>query len=484
MSTRPPSPQSFYWHDYETTGISQWYDRPVQFGGVRTDAELNPLAEPLELYCRPSMDMLPDPGACLVTGITPQTAREKGLAEHLFSARVHQELSAPGTCAVGFNSIRFDDGFTRHMLYRNFYDPYAREWQNGNSRWDLLDTLRLCRALRPADIQWPQNEEGELSFRLEDLARANGIDADHAHDAVTDARMTLELARLVRTRQQRLFDYALALRDRRYAAALLEPSIGKQAVMHVSHFYGNSRCCTAMVLPLLQAPEEKWSVVAFDLNADPAPLFDAADDELQKLLAEEGPKALGLCRIDLHKCSLFAPLATLDAAGEERIGIDRALCKKRLGQLQAGMKRIGPRAAQIMSRTAQDEPCKDPERLLYGGGFLGDGDRALCEEVRASAPEQLAAREFDFRDQRMPELLFRYRARNFPETLDTQERARWEEYRYQRLTELDGGGLLLLDDYLAKIAMLQEQPQLNDNDRKVLQALEAWVDEVVADSSA
>ncbi len=70
------------------------------------------------------------------------------MIEAEFIARIHAELAHPGTCGVGYNSIRFDDEFTRYTLYRNFYDPYAREWQNGCSRWDIIDMLRLTRALR------------------------------------------------------------------------------------------------------------------------------------------------------------------------------------------------------------------------------------------------------------------------------------------------------------------------------------------------
>lgn len=139
---------SFYWHDYETWGTDPRRDRAVQFAGLRTDLDFNPIGRPLMVYAKPADDMLPQPGACLVTGITPQHARKEGVCEADFFRAVHDELSRPGTCALGYNSIRFDDEFTRYGLYRNFYDPYAREWQNGNSRWDIIDTVRLMRALR------------------------------------------------------------------------------------------------------------------------------------------------------------------------------------------------------------------------------------------------------------------------------------------------------------------------------------------------
>ena len=145
-------PDSFYWHDYETFGSDPARDRPVQFAGLRTDAELNPVGDPLVIYARPANDFLPHPEACLVTGIGPRLALERGERECEFIGRIHEQLALPGTCGVGYNSLRFDDEVTRHTLYRNFYDPYGREWQHGNSRWDVIDLVRTANALRPDGI--------------------------------------------------------------------------------------------------------------------------------------------------------------------------------------------------------------------------------------------------------------------------------------------------------------------------------------------
>ena len=166
---------TLYWHDYETFGADPARDRPAQFAGQRTDLDLNPVGEPLVVYCKPASDMLPQPEACLVTGITPQLAFQQGIIEAEFIAQIHKELAKPNTCTVGYNNLRFDDEFTRYTLYRNFYDPYAREYRNNNSRWDIIDMARMCYALRPAGIEWPKDEEGVPSFKLENLTQANGL---------------------------------------------------------------------------------------------------------------------------------------------------------------------------------------------------------------------------------------------------------------------------------------------------------------------
>ncbi len=125
---------TFFWHDYETFGRDPRRDWPAQFAGLRTDAELNPVGAPVTIYCRPPTDRLPDPQACLLTGITPQRCAAEGLAEHEFAAQVLAALGAPGTVGVGYNTIRFDDEFTRFLFWRNLIDPYAREWRDGCGR--------------------------------------------------------------------------------------------------------------------------------------------------------------------------------------------------------------------------------------------------------------------------------------------------------------------------------------------------------------
>ena len=190
------SANSIYWYDFETFGNNPRRDRASQFAGIRTDEDLNIIGDPLVMYCKPANDFLPNPMACLITGITPQLTLEKGIAEAEFTRRILEEFAQPGTCVAGYNSIRFDDEVTRQLLYRNFHDPYEREWKNGNSRWDIIDMVRLCAATRPEGIEWPKKEDGSNSFRLEELTKANGITHAEAHDALSDVLATIEFAQV------------------------------------------------------------------------------------------------------------------------------------------------------------------------------------------------------------------------------------------------------------------------------------------------
>lgn len=154
----------------------------------------------------------------------------------------------PQTCIVGYNNVRFDDEVTRNIFYRNFYDPYAWSWQHDNSRWDLLDVMRACYALRPEGITWPENDEGLPSFRLEHLTVANGIEHQNAHDAMADVYATIAMAKLVKTRQPRLFDYLYSHRNKRKLATLIDVPQMKPLV-HVSGMFGAARGNTSWWRP-------------------------------------------------------------------------------------------------------------------------------------------------------------------------------------------------------------------------------------------
>ncbi|MBL4826887.1 MAG: exodeoxyribonuclease I, partial [Spongiibacteraceae bacterium] len=274
---------SFYWHDYESFGANPAKDRPSQFAGIRTDANFEIVGEPLVIYCRPTPDMLPHPEACLVTGITPQHAGEHGLPEAEFIRQIHGELAAPGTCGVGYNSIRFDDELTRFALYRNFYDPYAREWQNGNSRWDIIDMVRVCRALRPEGIHWPNHEDGIPSFRLEDITKANGISHESAHDALSDVYATIAVATLIKQHQPKLFEYIFQLRNKRKVSAMLNVA-QKKPVLHTSAMFPASRLCTTLVLPVAMHPTNNNGVITVDLSADPSALLELNVEQIRERL--------------------------------------------------------------------------------------------------------------------------------------------------------------------------------------------------------
>ncbi|MBD9399285.1 exodeoxyribonuclease I [Pseudomonas sp. PDM11] len=426
-------PSSLFWYDYETTGIDPRRDRPLQVAGIRTDEQLNEIDTPINLYCQPGDDILPHPAACMITGIGPDRLAREGLSEAEFMTRVHAELARPGTCGVGYNSLRFDDEVTRYSLYRNFFDPYAREWQGGNSRWDLIDMVRTAYALRPEGIEWPQDEHG-VSLKLERLTAANGIDHGQAHDALSDVRATIALARLIRERQPKLYDYLYGLRSKQQ---VLDQIRLLQPLVHVSGRFSGARHYLAVVLPLAWHPRNRNALIVCDLHLDAAPLLDEDADTLRQRLytrrdelGSELPVPLKL--IHINRCPVVAPLGVLRDEDCQRLQLDK-------NELQARAKRLADTQEQWRDKLPQVytqesfASVMDPEQQLYDG-FIGDRDRRLCEQVRNCDPSQLAAQSWPFDDARLPELLFRYRARNFAPTLSSEEQQRWHAFCRQRLT--------------------------------------------------
>jgi len=470
-------PDTFLFYDLETFGQDPRRTRIAQFAAVRTDAQLQVVDEPVSFFVRPADDLLPSPIATLITGITPQRALAEGVSEAEAFARINELMARPQTCTLGYNTLRFDDEFVRHGLFRNFFDPYEREWRGGNSRWDLLDMLRLVHALRPDGIHWPQREDGATSFRLEHLAEANDVREGDAHEALSDVFATIGMARLLRRAQPRLWDYALRLRDKRHAASLLD-TFAMQPVLHVSQRYPAARLCAAVVLPLAVHPHINNRVIVFDLDADPQALLDLSVEEIAQRLytraadLPEGQQRIALKEVHLNKVPALVAWNHLRAPDFERLCIDPAAVETRAAQLRAHGPELAEKVRRVFARERPAEGPPDADGALYDG-FLADGDRAQLARVRACPPDALAGMAGNFRDPRLPELLFRYRARNHPQTLDAGERARWDDYRQRRFTT-PGMAEQTMDEYLAQIGALRGEHHDNPASLALLDALEQW----------
>ncbi|QLL12107.1 exodeoxyribonuclease I [Pseudomonas chlororaphis] len=439
---------SIFWYDYETTGINPRCDRPLQVAGIRTDFELNEIGEPVNLYCQPSDDILPHPAACMITGITPGRLAEQGLSEADFMTRVHAQLAAPGTCGAGYNTLRFDDEMTRYSLYRNFFDPYAREWQGGNSRWDLIDVVRTAYALRPEGIVWPRDEEGRVTLKLERLTAANGIDHGHAHEALSDVRATIALAKLIRDKQPKLYEWLFQLRSKQKVMdqiRLLQP------LVHISGRFSAARSYVGVVLPLAWHPRNRNALIVCDLHLDPQGLLDLDAETLRQRLytrredLAEGELPVPLKLIHINRCPVVAPLNVLRGEDQQRLQLDMAEYKARALRLSDAQEVWRDKLAAIYG-SEDFAPSLDPEQQLYDG-FIGDRDRRLCEQVRNAEPLHLGQEQWPFDDERLPELLFRYRARNFPETLNGEEQERWKTFCQQRLCDPQWGAPNTLESF-------------------------------------
>jgi len=464
---------TFYWYDYETTGIDAGRDRVVQFAGIRTDQDFKQIGEPDVFYCQLHDDILPHPEACLITGITPQLANEKGMLECDFINRIHQQFSTPNTCVVGYNSIRFDDEFTRNLLYRNFFDPYAREWKAGNSRWDLIDVVRLTHALRPDGVVWPTRDGGLTSFKLEELTKVNGISHESAHDALSDVYATIALAKLIKQKQPRLYNWGLGLRDKKKAAESLD-LVHNSAVVHVSSKYPASQDCLAVVMPVAVHPVNKNAVLVFDLSTSPDALIKLTAEKIHQRLytasadLPDGEVRIALKAVHLNKSPMLAPLNTLTPEIKEKLSIDLLACERnRQAILSAN---IADKIRAVFAINDFIEPS-DPDFMLYSGGFFSYSDVSNMKQIRDCAKEDLAELSLPFQDERLEEMLFRYRARNYPSSLSVDEKNAWHEHRLAFLNDEHGDKRLSLNSYFAKINELLSDVECTLKQREVLNAL-------------
>ncbi|WP_455553810.1 exodeoxyribonuclease I [Comamonas kerstersii] len=478
---------TFLWHDYETFGANPRYDRPAQFAAIRTDMDLNEVGEPIMRYCQPAPDYLPSPESCLITGITPQQALEQGVPEDVFAREIEAAFSQPGTVGVGYNTIRFDDEVTRFLFWRNLIDPYAREWQNDCSRWDLLDVVRMVYALRPDGIEWPVKEDGSPSFKLEDLARANGLGHEQAHDALSDVRATIALARLIKQKHPKLFEFAFALRKKDrvlHEMGLPAQQIDARPFLHVSGMIRPERGCIAVMWPLAQHPTNKNEVICWDLNADPSELAAIDADTLRLRMftraadLPEGVTRLPIKSIHINKSPMVVRnLKTLSLEMAAKWGIDMNLCIEHAVKARA-LPDMSQLWKQVYSKLEGHGP-NDVDQDLYNG-FIGPADRRRLNQLRELSPQELSVDRTGFDDVRLQELVFRWRARNWPDSLTEQEQERWQLHCMAVL--LDGaGGARTVEQLFAQIDALSETVE-DERAEEILGALYDYAEAIVPEA--
>ena len=409
--------QSFFFYDLETSGLSSREDRIMQFAGQRTTLELEPIGEPVNILVKLSSDALPSPGAIMVTKITPQETFREGISEAEFCRLVSEEIFTPGTIAVGFNTVRFDDEFMRALFWRNFYDPYEFEWKDGRSRWDILDVVRLTRALRPEGIEWPVTEDGKATNRLELITALNGISHEHAHDALSDVYATIAVARLIREKQPKLFEYLFKMRNKNEVKKLVNLD-NKRPFVYASGRYSGEFNKTTVAFPLTSS--RNGNILVSDLR------YNLEQDDIKYPIVKE------LC---FNKCPAVAPVSVLDEGdGWRKIGLDKETVEKNLEILLAHPE-FAERMREENESRSEFPPALEPEAALYDG-FLNEPDRVKVAAVRNAEPNKLSDFHPDFNDERLSELLLHYKGRNFPETLSESEALEWEKYRKARLERL------------------------------------------------
>lgn len=448
---------SLYFYDLETSGVSAKHARVMQFAGQRTDMNLKPVGEPHNILIKLTDDVLPEPDAVLITGITPQKTLAEGVTEAEFLRIFHEEIAVPDTIFVGFNSIRFDDEFMRYMNYRNFYDPYEWQWKDGRSRWDLLDVVRMTRALRPEGIEWPVDVSGKPTNRLELITKLNGLAHENAHDALSDVYATIAVAELIKTKQPKLFTFLLELRRKEKAKKLVDTN---ELFIYTSGKYASEQHKTTIVTKL--AETEEGAALVCDLSVDPTPFLDMSESELikrwQAPYNDPAPK-VPVKTLKYNRCPALAPLGVLDSKSQKALKLDpikAAQFRKQIMNTDFAEKCLQALTKMnSVRRHAQQGLLADQSNVderLYDG-FISGQDKTTMSRVRAADPEQLSEiGASDFKDERLQGLLPLYKARNFYGQLQDDERIFWEAFRAKKL--LDGGANSQAAKYMNRLQEL------------------------------
>lgn len=433
LTTRQPT---FYFYDLETSGFNPRSDRIMQFAGQRTDLDLNPVGNPDNVLISLTDDVLPSPDAILVTGITPQKTRAEGITEAEFIRMFDESISLPGTIFVGFNNIRFDDEFMRFLFYRNYYDAYEWQWKDDRARWDMLDVVRMTRALRPDGIKWPFDSDGKATNRLELLASLNKLEHTQAHDALSDVQATIDVAKLIKMRQPKLFSYLLKVKDKKEVAAIARNG---NPFVYTSGKYASEHEKTTVVWTVSEHPKTAGALV-YDLRYDPAPFLTMNAEELAeswKYKKDSTELRLPVKTLRYNRCPAIAILEVLDEASQKRLGIDKVKIDIHLKKIEASKDFASNliKAVDILDSNQQlklSNEKNDVDGQLYDK-FIPDLDRETMKKIRITGPQLINQTTFSFNDKRLKKLLTLYKARNFPKQLTDDERTAWEDFRNKKL---------------------------------------------------
>jgi len=472
--------KTLYFYDLETTGFSASEARIMQFAGQRTSLDLKPIGEPHNILIKLSPDILPDPGAILLTGITPQQTLLDGINEADFLKLFHKEIVNDETIFVGFNSVRFDDEFMRYLHYRNFYDPYEWQWRDGRGKWDLLDVVRMTRALRPEGINWPI-VDGKPSNRLELLTKENNISHDGAHDALADVEALIDLGRLIRKHQPKLFDFLLSIMVSKENIKQLINS--NQPFVYTSGKYSDEFEKTTLVAKLVDHPKRQGTLV-FDLRFDPKEYENLSVDELVEAWYPEDkntPK-LPIKALLYNRCPAIAPYSVFDEDSQKRIKLTKETVDNNYKNLRGLDQDFTKKILQALDKLDKAQDAKYSKKEVGVDSMLYDGffepiDKQNMDIVRSTSPSELVSLAINFKDKRLNKLLPLYKARNFPKSLSGEEIEEWEKYRTKYLFSGDENSKAAI--FYKKLDEFSKMPELSNDKKYIIEELKLYAESIM-----
>jgi exodeoxyribonuclease-1 len=169
-------------------------------------------------------------------------------------------------------------------------------------------------------------------------------------------------------------------------------------------------------------------------------------------------------------------MSEINAEDAGRLGLDGGRLRDRLSQVRAARQERGQAfitQCQDIYRSESKPVDTNPDTALYGN-FVPNSDKRLMQEVRDASPAELRDRRFAFADSRLPDLLFRYRARNWPEILDDEERSEWREHCK---VQWETSEHLNLSEFHSVLEVEERTEGLSEKQQSALKDLRLWVSE-------
>ncbi len=513
---------TFFWHDYETFGINTQLDGISQFAGIRTNLDFEEVGEPVDIYCKMTPDRLPSPMACMVTGVKPSEVQQKGLNETAFFHKVEKELGQAGTCGIGYNNISFDDEVTRNGFYRNFIDPYRREWADNCSRWDLLNVVRMASALYPGIVNVPINEEtGNKVFKLDQLSPANNIIHENAHEALSDVRATIALAKMIKDNQPEFWEAQFNQRNKagvgeflfeRYDSRSRVNTLKFKPFIMADSFFGGDQDFIEVLYPIhskglnvycVKLTQDLSQLIDLDANELNVRLYKkrkpefkedmlpsdrrllerkiAKDKETGAVYLQEDDVRIPLHTVKINQCPVIAPSNLLNKETAAALGIDGDKLRSNIKLIKDNFVVLQQKIQELFEKTEYPEADKDVDTMIYSGGFFSDTDKNHFQTVKKTNSVDLLdylrqqMRQKKFEDKaRMPEMIFRFIARNFEQDMDMKAYKKWTEFCVERITNPDTHYSMTFEEYQEDIDHLKEKNEGDEFKLSVLKDLEKY----------
>lgn len=468
---------TFYFYDLETSSGSARTGRVMQFAGQRVNENLEPIGEPDNLLVKLADDILPEPDAILVHGITPQQTLSDGITEAEFAEYFYEKVAIKDTIFVGYNNIRFDDEFMRAVCYRTFHDPYEWHWKDGRGRWDLLDAIRMMRALRPDGMEWPFLE-GKPTVKLEEMAKINGLLHENAHDALSDVLALIELASKFKTAQPKLFNFLISTRDKKAVAKIVESG---EPFIYTSGKYDSEFLKTSVVYPLLKHPRRDASIV-YDIRYNPSEWLEMTTEKLVEhwsVRYGDDKKPLPVKIVQYNRCPAVAPMSVLDNESKKRIGYSEVFESnlEKLKQNNGFIAKITEALDVIENKQQTQLPLGDEvDNQLYDG-FWNDSDKGEINVIRHTDVNEFSELAKTIKNKRLREMMPLYKARNFPQKLTSEEHEAWEKHKQKCM--LAGGDKSKLARVFNRMQEIAKTRKLSSNDEYLLSELQLYIESIV-----